>query len=230
MAEIIPAILPKDYEDLKNKLSLVRGHAATVQLDVCDGRFVQNTSWPFDRGDFDPHFNKILNEDEGLPFWEDIDFELDLMVAQAVENFDLYVKLGPKRLVFHIEAVGDPDEFREFLEGVDPYVRDTVELGIAVNLDTPLENIFPLIPAASFVQVMGIAEIGFQGQDFDPRSIEYVRAIKEKFPHVVVSVDGGVNLNNAPELIAAGAERLIIGSAIFGTTDIIGIIEEFENL
>src|SRR3989338_1922901 len=141
--EIIPAILPKNYEDLKNKIALVRGHVPIVQVDICDGIFVKSTTWPFSGGDYDEHFKAILNEQEGMPFWEDIDFELDLMVADAVANFDVYTKLGPKRIVFHFEAVGDIEEFKHFLEGIDTYVRDNIQIGVAISPNTEISQIFP---------------------------------------------------------------------------------------
>ena len=85
MIDIIPAILPKNYEDLKNKIALVRGIVSVVQIDICDGIFVPSKSWPFTTGGFDDdNFFKIINEQEGMPFWEDVDFELDLMVTDAV--------------------------------------------------------------------------------------------------------------------------------------------------
>lgn len=230
MAEIIPAILPKDYEELKDKIALVRGVAPLAQIDICDGQFVASQTWPFTGGGLDEHFTKILNEVEGLPFWEDIDFELDLMVADAVENFDIYMKLGPKRIIFHLEAVGDLENFKEFLEGMDLYVKEVVELGVAINTTTPIEKVFPLVPAIDFVQVMGIEKIGFQGQDFDERSLLHIKALREQFPDLPISVDGGVNLSTAPALIAAGATRLVAGSAILKSDDIIGTIEEFGNL
>ncbi len=89
--EIIPAIMPKNYEDLKNKIALVRGLVPMVQIDLCDGRFVKMATWPFHSED-ERSLDNILNEREGMPFWEDIDFELDLMVANAMEDFDTYVR------------------------------------------------------------------------------------------------------------------------------------------
>lgn len=231
MIEIIPAILPKNYEDLKNKIALVRGLAKTVQVDICDGVFVSHLSWPFlNKSEFDAHFNKILNEQEGMPFWEDIDFELDLMVLDAVSNFDIYMKLGGKRMIFHLEAVGNLQEFRNFLEGLDIYTREMVELGVALNIKTPLESLFPLIGQIDFVQFMGIDKIGFQSEDFDEKVLEKIREFRKKFPETVISVDGGVDFNIAPKLVAAGVNRLVIGSAIFNADDIIGTIEEFKNL
>jgi ribulose-phosphate 3-epimerase len=229
MIEIVPAILPKNYEDLKNKIALVRGAAPLAQIDICDGVFVSSKTWPFE-SNLDEHFHKILNEEEGIPFWEDIDFELDLMVADAVQNFDIYIKLGAKRIVFHIEAVGDLKEFKNFLEGIDMYIKEMTDIGIAIDIKTPLEQIFPLINNIDFVQCMGIDRVGFQEQEFDEKVLEKIKILKEKFPDLVISVDGGVDLENAPALVSAGASRLVIGSAIFNTDDIIGTIEEFKNL
>ncbi len=257
MAEITPAVLPKNYEDLKNKISLVRGLAPVVQVDICDGVFVKNITWPFEgrgknlgnlssRGshsggegrrdeefqDFslDQHFIRILNEQEGMPFWEDIDFELDLMVSDAVENFDIYTKLGPRRIIFHLEAVSEQEEFQDFLEGIDTYIREAIQIGVAIGPLTPIEKIFPLIDSIDFVQCMGIDHEGIQGEEFDPRCLEQIKKLKAKFPDIVISVDGGVNLETAPEIIAAGADRLVAGSAIFNTDDIIDTIERFKNL
>ena len=190
MIEIIPAILTKTYEDLKNKVSLVRGVVPVVQVDICDGIFVQSMTWPFHSPSsegiatdgLDEHFQAILNEREGMPFWEEIDFELDLMVSDAVENFDIYTKLGAKRIVFHIEAVGDVMDFKHFIEGIDMYVRDTIEIGVAINPQTPVENIFPIINNVDFVQCMAIARIGYQGESFDERCITHIKTLKEKFP------------------------------------------------
>ena len=242
MIEIIPAVLAKNYEDLKNKIALVRGIVPVVQIDLCDGVFVQNKTWPFSTGGGnDINFRAILNEEEGMPFWEDIDFELDLMVADAVENFDIYTKLSPKRIVFHLEAVGlvprspqgevgDLDEFKDFLEGMDVYVRDAIQIGLAVNIETPIEKIFPLVNLADFVQCMGIEKIGLQGQDFDEKVLNQIKSLKEKFPDLIISVDGGVNFETAPALISAGATRLIVGSLILKSTDIRETISELEKL
>ncbi len=241
--EIIPAILPKNYEDLKNKISLVRGFSPFVQIDICDGVFVKSTTWPFFakategepflENDLEQHFRRILNEEEGLPFWEDIEFELDLMVHDAVENFDIYTKLGPKRIIFHIEAEEiqrDLEEFKNFLEGIDSYTRDVLEIGIALNQDTEVETIFPLVNSVDFVQVMGIAKIGFQGEDFNEKCLEQIKTLRDKFSDLVISVDGGVNLETAPALKSAGASRLVVGSAIFNTDDIINAIEDFRQI
>lgn len=247
MIEIIPAILPKNYEDLKNKIALVRGKVPVVQIDICDGIFVSNLTWPFlsigkkpdlenskrsgfEEIDLDIHFQNILNEQEGMPFWENIDFELDLMVSDVVQNFDVYTKLGARRIVFHVESIGDIKEFKNFLEGIDTYIRDIIEIGLSIDIKTSPEQIFCLVNDVDFVQFMGIDKVGFQEQEFNEKVLENIKILKEKFPDIIVSVDGGVDFQTAPLLIEVGVSRLVIGSAIFNTQDVIGTIEEFKNL
>ncbi len=230
MAEIIPAVLVQTYDELKNKIALVRGVTPVVQIDICDGQFVPSMTWPFLDTDYDQHFKAILEDREGLPFWEDIDFELDLMVLDAMQNFDSYLKLGPRRVIFHLEAFSDIDECKYFLEGIDPYVRDVTEIGIAINTTTDAQKIFPLVNNVDFIQCMGIAETGKQGQDFDPRVFDQIQAIKNEYPDVVISVDGAVSEKTAKDLVEAGANRLVIGSAIFNSDDIINRVREFQSL
>lgn len=229
--EVIPAILVKDYEEMKNKIALVRGHVPLVQIDLCDGIFVPSKTWPFATGGAnDIYLQQILNEQIGMPFWEDMDFELDLLVSDAVENFDIYTKLGPKKIIFHIEAVGNLDEFKNFLEGIDNYVRDSIDIGISMNPQTDINKLLPLVNSSDFVQLMGIDTIGFQNQEFDEKVLEHIKILKEKYPDLKVSVDGGVNKNTAPLLREAGADAIVSGSAIFNSGDIIGTIEAFQNL
>jgi len=237
--EIIPAVLVKNYDELKNKIALVRGVVSMVQIDICDGIFVSSVTWPFfarstkgvgEDNVLDQHFLNILNEREGMPFWEDIDFELDLMVSDAVENFDIYTKLGPKRIIFHLEAIADRENFQEFLEGIDPYIRDAMEIGVAINPDTDIEEIFSIISCTDFIQFMGISHIGMQGEEFNEDVLEHISILKERFPHVIISVDGGVNLTTGEKLKEVGVDRLVSGSAIFNADDIIGKIEEFREL
>ena len=241
MIEVIPAILPKSYEDLKNEIALVRGVVPVVQVDICDGVFVKSVTWPFlskakmDDGEFlennlDQHFRGILNEQEGMPFWEDVDFELDLMVRDSVENFDIYIKLGARRIIFHIEAVGDLEDFRNFLEGIDTYVRDSIEIGLAINPATPLSELLPLVPSLDFVQCMGNDKIGYHGVELDEQIYEKIKTLRKKYPDLPIAVDIGVSEDTVPLLVAAGATKLVAGSAIFNTDDIIGTIEKLKNL
>ncbi len=226
MIEIIPAILPQDLKELQTKIASVKDYVQTVQVDFCDGVFVPSRTWPYTGKDED-FFQRILNEEEGMPYWEDVNFEYDLMIVDATAHAEQFLKLGAKRLIFHIEGVPN---IREYLEGLDPYVREFTEIGLAINIDTPLSEITPHINNIDFVQCMGIAKIGFQGNPFDPKVIEKVAELHREYPDLVISVDGAVTLDTAPALVKAGATRLTSGSGIFKAEDIEARIREFQAL
>jgi len=231
MAEIIPAILEKDFNEIKNKLTFLRGRAKCVQIDMCDGIFVLNQTWPFASLGFnDTDFIKIMNEEEGLPFWADFDFEFDLMMADAVENFDIYMKLGPKRMIFHLGAQKNLEEFEHFLEGLDMYIRDNVEIGLAFKSNDDLAVVSHLSHKVDFLQCMGIDEIGLQGQEFNEKVIENIKFLKNNLSGIVISVDGGINIENAQIILNAGADRLIVGSGIWKNGDSIGALQMFQSL
>lgn len=239
MAEIVPAILEKNYSEIKNKLTFLRGRTKYVQLDFCDGNFVRNQTWPFATGGFNDYdFNKILNEEEGLPFWDEFDFEFDLMVENAIENFDLFMKLGPKRMIFHLQGEKSIKEFEHFLEGLDMYVRDNVEIGVAIPAGDDLSIALHFANSVAtrfankvdFLQFMGIKNVGFQEQEFDEKVLKNIKSFKENLPGVVLSVDGGVTLENIEVLLKAGADRIAVGSSIWKSPDPVGALQTFQSL
>ena len=230
MKEIVPAILEKDFDEIKNKLAFLKGRTKTVQIDFCDGVYVPNQTWPYASGGInDANLQKILNEEEGMPYWQDFDFEFDMMVTDAVENFDLYAKLGPKRMILHMHGE-NPEEFGEFLEGIDPYFREHIEIGIACWPGDDLASVVRLADKADFIQCMGIDRVGFQNEKFDDKVLENIKFLKNNLPGVVVSVDGGINLENAQAILDAGADRLVVGSAIWKSGDLIGALEKLQSL
>jgi pentose-5-phosphate-3-epimerase len=81
----------------------------------------------------------------------------------------------------------------------------------------------------NWVQCMGIEKIGFQAQPFDARVLENIKKIKEMYPSILVSVDGGVNLNTAAQLVEAGADRLVVGSALFTSDSISDTLVKISN-
>lgn len=228
MTEVIPAILVENFEQLKEKLTHYVNVVHLVQIDICDGDFVPRTSWPMHTSD-ERSISGILNEEEGLPFWDSLDFEFDLMVRNAHKQFEFFVRLGAKRLVFHIEAE-DEILFKEFLEGLDMYTKENIEIGLAFNTTTPIEKLKPLISYVDFVQCMGIEKIGFQGQEFDERVLNQISLLRKEYPEIVISIDGSVNENTAPAIVRAGANRLVIGSALNESYSLRDSLNYFKNL
>jgi ribulose-phosphate 3-epimerase len=219
--EIIPAILPKDFNELEERVELVRGSVKTVQVDVCDGQFVQNASWPYRKRD--DAFEMLLKEEEGLPGWQDLNYEFDLMVNHPSGVVDEWVSAGAVRIIIHVESKGNIAEAVNKLQG-------RAEIGLALNVETPIESIEPYKGRIQFVQCMGIDDIGFQGQEFDAKAVDKIKTVKAAYPDLPISVDGGVSLDNAPSLIAAGADRLVIGSAIFDADNAFEAIQRFKKL
>ncbi len=222
MIEIIPAIMPDTYEDLLSKAGRVKGLVPLAQIDIMDGAFVKSKSWPYSEGGTkrEPHFVALMAQDEGMPFWEDLDYEIDLMIGEPEKHIDEWLPLGASRLIFHIESIKDMDLFwghDMWKEGArDIGGEKVVQLGLALNPDTSLDAIHPYISKIDFVQCMGIAKIGYQSQPFDERVLTQINALRVAYPNLPISVDGGVNMDTARLLKDAGATRLVSGSAIFG--------------
>ncbi|HAO64351.1 TPA: hypothetical protein DCQ44_00010 [Candidatus Taylorbacteria bacterium] len=232
MIEIIPAVMPTSTTDLQSKLAQVAGHMPVAQIDVMDGKFVKGVSWPYTEDE--EYFQEILNEDAGLPYWDQFDFEVDLMLVRPEEVIDDWIAAGVRRIVVHAESTDKMDsiitKFRErFPKSEKPDVFDC-EIGIALNIETPLGVLAQYFNKIDFVQFMGIDQIGMQGQPFNPAVIEKIKALREAAGGIIISVDGGVSLETAPELIAAGANRLVVGSALFKSEDIGATIKEFKDL
>ncbi len=229
MTEIIPAIIAENFKELNNKLSHYISATPIVQIDICDGKFVAPISWPMHTDD-EKSITDIINEEEGMPYWDKINFEFDLMVKNGHEQFDFFLRLGAERIIFHIEAEDNKDIFKEFLEGIDMYVRENVKIGIALNTTTPIDDLKLFIPNIDFVQCMGIEKIGFQGQKFDERVLQQISSLRQKYPKLVISVDGSVNKSTAKALVEAGANRLVIGSALNESYNLQDSIEFFRLL
>lgn len=219
--DIISAILPKDFAEIDDKVSMVQGSVKTVQIDICDGQFVPSATWPYKK--HDDTFDRLLKEEVGLPFWENVNYEFDLMVNRVEEVVEQWMIVGASRIILHIESKSD-------IASAINKVKDFVELGLAINIETPIDVIEPYKDDIKFIQCMGIDNIGFQGQEFDEQVINKIKEIKTKYPNLIVSVDGGVSLESAPFLIQAGATRLIVGSAIFNADNVFEAVQDFKRL
>jgi ribulose-phosphate 3-epimerase len=220
--EIIPAILPKDFNEIEEKVPLLVKLAKTVQIDICDGKFVASTTWPYKKQD--EQFEAIIREDRGMPEWEEIDYEFDLMIKDPTENeARQWLSAGAKRIVLHAESSEDLTPVLNVLNGL-------VEIGLALNIATSLDVVEKYKDKISYVQFMGITKIGFQGQAFDTRVLEKIRKSKELYPDLPVQIDGGVSLATAGDLADAGADRLVAGSVLFGSDNIVDTYHKLARI
>jgi ribulose-phosphate 3-epimerase len=203
---IIPAILPKTQQDLQEHLQrLVDARfSGWVQIDICDGVFVQNTT----------SFTSI-------PKIPDFLYELDLMVMiPDLATLTSHIEHQPDRIILHYESLFDPVACIAYVRSHD------ISVFIACNNETPIQSIRESLTIADGVQCMGIATIGFQGQPFDERVFENIAFIREQYPTLPISIDGGVSISTLPRLVEQGVSSAVAGSAVFGGN----VAENLEKL
>lgn len=220
--EIIPAILPKNFQEIEEKIELIKGLSRVVQIDICDGKFVPTITWPYWKAD--ENFEAILREERGMPEWESFDYQFDLMINEpSADDARKWLSAGAESIILHLESSKDLNPAIDVLKGL-------VEIGIAINNTSNSDDLNRYIDRIKFVQIMGIRKAGFQGQRFENATLDKVKEIKSKFPDLRIQVDGGVNLENAVILKNAGVDRIVVGSAIFQSGDVVDSFEKFRSI
>lgn len=242
--EIIPAVMPNNFQDLTEKIDVVADFVQWIQIDVMDKKFVNSLSWPY--GD-KSHFEKIQEQEEGLPHWQDVNFSIDLMVLNPEEEAPKWVNAGASEIIIHIESLKSGRHFGEKLNSSrrpdekEDLSQDTtflkelkessdIEICLALATETPITALDKYEGFYDSVQFMGIDHIGYQGQEFNENVLDKIRDFRSKNPEMPIGIDGGVNFENIEELVEVGATRIVSGSAIFESVDISSTIREMKNL
>lgn len=230
MADVVPAIIPHSFLDIERDALRVKGLVDFVQIDIMDGIFTPKPTWPYvgDEGEFD----KLLSEDISMPYWKDLNYEVDLMVQEPIDAIDDWINIGAQRIIIHVESDGDIDEMIDKIRqrsGSEGSLIQT-EIGLALVPSTPIEALEPYMEKINFIQCMGNDKIGFHGVELDEGVYDKIRRIREKYPNMDIAVDIGVNDETAPQLVEVGCTRLVSGSALFNAEDIKGQIKEFKEL
>lgn len=194
---IVPAVIPADQRAVELYAAQL-GFAKEFHLDVVDGIFVPTVSWPYAPAG-DPRAVRHVLDPYTL--------EVDLMTSDPLSAAEAWIEAGADMLVFHIETIA-LDAFQSFVETTD------ISIGVSAHGGTPFEDLLQYAESADYVQLMGIFEIGAQGQPFDDTVLDRIGVINAQFPGMAVSIDGSVNADTAERLVAAGATRLITGSAV----------------
>jgi ribulose-phosphate 3-epimerase len=218
--EIIPAIMPNTLEQLSSYVEKVRGLVNTIQIDVMDGVFVPPENWPYTEKNT---FEDLIYKRAEIPFAKEVSYSADLMIKEPEYELGKWLDVGVFELAIHIESTTNMEKIIEVCDG-------KIDLGIAINTETPNEILEPYIEKIKYVQFMGIARIGYQGEVFDERVIHKIKDLRQKYPHVTIQVDGSVNLETAPKLSKAGANQLVVGSAIWKSKNIAETIQKLQEL
>jgi ribulose-phosphate 3-epimerase len=229
MGVIIPAILCASRSEVEEELALVRGLVSTVQIDVVDGKYATPATWPYTEGGLDAF----------APTWDihelgDFRFEMDLMVHEPHDAVRAFLKAGAGKLIIHAESVRNVgalfDELKKTYGHDKEFNAELLSVALALRADTNIAPLHAYIEQCNYVQFMGIAHIGKQGQPFDERVLKAIREFRKAHPEVPVQVDGGVSRETAPRLLDAGADRLVIGSALWKSEDVRGELHAFEEI
>jgi len=233
--EIVPTVMPTSHRDFLEKIERVAPFVETIQIDVMDGKFVPSTSWPYDfesggENSIGPDWKKYVNQDEGIPGWEDHEFEVDLMVSDQIVEAQKWVSAGVDRVIFHIEAFDKEMSVEKIRDEILKIKEQGVEISMALVPETPNSILDGYLDILDSVQFMGINKIGFQGQEFAPEVLEKISELHSKKPELPISVDGGVSFNTLKDLANAGAVRLASGSTIFKAENTERVISDLRKM
>jgi ribulose-phosphate 3-epimerase len=201
---IAPSLLSADFARLADALAMAEeGGADLVHVDVMDGHFVPNLT-------IGPPVVKALKRATRLPL------DVHLMIEKPEETLDRYIDAGGDWISVHVEAT------RHLQRCLERIRRGGAKAGAAVNPGTPVGALSAAWGDLDFALIMSVNP-GFGGQAFLRGSVARVRrareAAAEAGARAVIEVDGGVDAGNAAELVEAGAEILVAGTAIYGQED-----------
>lgn len=205
MIEIIPAILEKEFSEVKAKIKRVEQEAPSVkwvQLDIMDGGFVPNITWN------NPANLSSLNTN--------LSFELHLMVENPEEEIERWSTCPHiKRILFHRETLSEEEMVRLLV-----LIKEKrMEGGIVLNPQTSLEKIKNHIPILEEVMFMGVNP-GFSGQPLIEGVLNKIKALHELYPSIPIGIDGGVNKETSPRLISSGVTRLCVASYLWKSANL----------
>ena len=215
--KLSPSILSADFSNLQLALDqCADGGAHLIHIDVMDNQFVPNlTIGP-------PVVKSLRNRTQKF-------LDVHMMVVEPERLVEPFAKAGADMITFHIEAADDP------LSIIDLIKSTGSKVGISLKPSTPISEIEPFFDKIDLVLVMSV-DPGFGGQGYIEASTNRIIEIKQKLveqclqDRVLIEVDGGIKLHNAKEVLDAGADVLVAGSAIFGTDDPANTIKKFYSI
>ncbi|WP_022846995.1 MULTISPECIES: ribulose-phosphate 3-epimerase [unclassified Desulfurobacterium] len=200
MALLAPSILSADFANLERDIKkAVQAGADVIHVDVMDGRFVPNIT-------IGPCVVESIRKVTDKPL------DVHLMIVEPEKYVKAFADAGADWISVHFEASIHLHRTVSMIKELDK------KAGVVINPATPVEFLTDILPFVDFVLVMSVNP-GFGGQKFIPQTLEKVKKLKkwkeEKDLKFLIEIDGGVKLDNVSEIIAAGVEVAVAGSAVF---------------
>lgn len=204
MIKIAPSILSADFSRLGEEVKNVKTAGADmIHIDVMDGHFVPNIT-------VGPLVVKALRNVTTLPL------DVHLMIAKPDDYLGAFAEAGASILTIHVETC--PHIHRT----IQVIKRMGIEAGASLNPATPLTALEHILEELDIALLMSVNP-GFAGQDFIPQVLTKIKRLRDMIDgsglKVLIEVDGGIKPDNAKEIIDAGADIIVMGSAIFETED-----------
>ncbi|MEO8592955.1 MAG: ribulose-phosphate 3-epimerase [Candidatus Solibacter sp.] len=215
MIEIVPSILSADFARLADEIARVeRGGARMLHLDVMDGHFVPNLT-------IGPPVVESLRKATKLHL------DVHLMIENPERYVTSFVEAGANSVSVHYEAA-------RHLDGVLGLIRKAgAKAGVVLNPSTPISVLEEIVEVADYVLLMSVNP-GFGGQKLIPYVLEKVRKLaslrREKKLELPIEIDGGVHKENLADVVRAGCDWIVTGSAIFHSADPENTVREMRNI
>ena len=201
MIKISPSILSCDFAKLGEDVQKAEiGGAEYLHIDIMDGVFVPNIS-------FGAPVQKAIRPQSKMVF------DTHLMIVDPIRYIDDFAKAGSDIITIHVESCDNVAETLDKIHSLG------IKTGLSIKPNTPVSAIEPFMDKVDMLLVMSV-EPGFGGQSFMPASLDKIREAREKYPTLDIEVDGGINADNINEVVKAGANIIVAGSAVFGKSDV----------